>query len=109
MREGSENVRYGVLSAVMEYYQTVPSGIEKAHTRHFQGLDDEAMTMQRLGRALSDACDPAAVATYSRFDIWGADMNAIVQEAFNGLTSDDIKSVSLQLLTLQKNLRAFID
>ncbi len=109
MSDGSGAIRYGILSAVMDYYQNVPSGIVTAHTRHFQGLGDESMPMQRLGRALSNACDSEAKATYSRFAIWGADMNAIIQEAMEALASADIKSAMPQLVVVQKNLRAFID
>lgn len=93
----------------MDYYQNVPSGIATAHTLHFQGSGDESMPMQRLGRALSNACDPKSMATYSRFAIWGADMNAIVQESMDALASSDINSAMFQLAVLQKNLRAFID
>lgn len=109
MSEDSIKIHYGVLNAVMEYYQSVPSGIKNTHTRHFQGLDDESMTMQRLGRALSNACEPEAAATYSRFAIWGADMNAVFQEALDALAVADIKSAASRLMLAQKNIRAFID
>jgi hypothetical protein len=56
MSDGFGAIRYGILSAVMDYYQNVPSGIVTAHTRHFKA-GRESMPMQRLGRALSNACD----------------------------------------------------
>jgi hypothetical protein len=109
MNERLGMILYSTLSAVMEYYQKVPSGLEKAHTRYFQGLDDESMTMQRLGRAFSNVCDSETRATYSRFAIWGADMNAIIQKAIDALNASDTKCALDQLAVVQKNLRAFID
>lgn len=109
MNERFGMIRYSTLSAVMEYYQKVPSSLEKAHTRYFQGLGDESMTMQRLGRALSNVCDSEARATYSRFAIWGADMNAIIQKTMDALNASDTKCALDQLAVVQKNLRAFID
>ncbi|TEB06567.1 hypothetical protein Psch_00099 [Pelotomaculum schinkii] len=109
MSEGSGVIRYGILSAVMDYYQNVPSGIETAHTRHFQGRGDESMPMQRLGRALSNACDSEAKATYSRFAIWGADINTIAHEAIDAVSVDNKKVAMQKLSLILKNMRAFID
>lgn len=109
MNERSDMIHYGTLSAVMEYYQKVPSGIKTVHTRHFQGLDDASMTMLRLGRALSNMCDGDSKATYSRLAIWGADMNALIQQAIDALDMANTECALQQLAVVQRNLRAFID
>lgn len=101
-------IDYRILETVIDYYEQTESCIETSHTRHLNSSGDE-MSLQRFGRAMSNVSDGDAPATYSRFAIWGADLNCLVENTMHAVNNSDKETAINKLKILLRNVRAFAD
>ena len=102
-------IDYGLLGRIIEYYEKTNSCITFPHKWSFNESDNPIMGLQRLGRALSNVCGDDAGATYSRYAIWGADLNKLTEDAIDALKNSDTEQAINYVQMIQRNARAFVD
>ena len=103
-----EMIHYGMIDTILRFYKNVPGAAEMP-IEIFREENSEEMVFQRMGRAFSNACEPDARATASRFAISGVDAYSLIGAVEDALKFGDTDT-ALRILALMKRLaHAFVD
>lgn len=102
-------IDYGVLSRIILYYRNTKAAIMHPLRRFHENTAYEYQYLERLGRAFSNVTDGDAPATYSRFAIWGAGLNTLLEQTAEAINRSDKQAAMHLLEVLQRNVRAYVD
>ena len=103
-----EMIHYGMIDTILRFYKNVPGAAEMP-IEIFREENSEEMGFQRMGRAFSNACEPDAHATESRFAISGVDAYSLIGTVEDALKCGDTDT-ALRIVALVKRLaHAFVD
>lgn len=102
-------IHYGILSNVIFYYEVTKAALLHPFLRFHEETYRDSQYFERLGRAFSNVADDDARATYSRFAIWGAGLNSLLEQTADAINHSNKAEALRSLDIVQRNIRAYVD
>lgn len=102
-----DKIHYGMIDTILRFYENVPGAAEMP-IKPFGEEYSEDMCFRRMGRAFSNACEPGAHATASRFAISGADAYNLIGSIEAALQHGDTDTALRIVGLLKRSAHAFV-